>query len=80
METMEELRMVPLAANQNTGNVVNLEDYRDPLEIRTLDTRAMEFFETLADEFLGKNVLLITTIVMYKDENNILRIKDYKLD
>ena len=77
---MEELRMVPLAANQNTGNVVNLEDYRDPLDIRALDTRAMEFFETLSDEFLGKNVLLITTIVMYKDENNILRIKDYKLD
>lgn len=77
---MEELRMVPLAANQNTGNVVNLEDYREPLDIRALDTRAMEFFGTLADEFLGKNVLLITTIVMYKDENNILRIKDYKLD
>lgn len=72
---MEELRMVPVAANQNTGNVVNLEDYREPL-----DTRAMEFFDALADEFLGKNVLLITTIVMYKDENNILRIKDYKLD
>lgn len=67
--------MVPIIANDNNGNVVNLEDYREPL-----DTRAMEFFDMLADEFLDKNVLFITAIVMYKDENNILRIKDYKLD
>ena len=67
--------MVPIIANDNLGNVVSLEDYREPV-----DTRATEFFDALADEFLDKDVLLITAIVMYKDENNNLRIKDYKLD
>lgn len=75
METLEELRMVSTIANDNGGNVVSLEDYREPI-----DTRAMEFFDALADEYLNKEVLLINAVVMYKDEKNILHVKDYKLD
>ena len=67
--------MVPTIANDNLGNVINLEDYREPV-----DTRAMEFFNALADEYLNKEVLLISAVVMYKDEKNILHVKDYKLD
>jgi hypothetical protein len=65
--------MVPV--NDNHGNVVSLDDYREPL-----DTRAMEFFDALADEYLNKEVLLIKAVVMYKDEKNILHVKNYKLD
>ncbi len=75
METLEELRMVSTIANDNGGNVVSLEDYREPI-----DTRAMEFFDALADEYLNKEVLLIKAVVMYKDEKNILSVKNYKLD
>jgi hypothetical protein len=67
--------MVSTIANDNGGNVVSLEDYREPI-----DTRAMEFFDALADEYLNKEVLLINAVVMYKDEKNILHVKDYKLD
>jgi hypothetical protein len=75
VETLEELRMVSTIANDNGGNVVSLEDYREPI-----DTRAMEFFDALADEYLNKEVLLIKAVVMYKDEKNILSVKNYKLD
>jgi hypothetical protein len=67
--------MVSTIANDNGGNVVSLEDYREPI-----DTRAMEFFDALADEYLNKEVLLIKAVVMYKDEKNILSVKNYKLD
>lgn len=75
METLEELRMVPTIANDNLGNVIDLENYRKPV-----DTRATKFFDALADEYLNKEVLLINAVVMYKDEKNILHVKDYKLD
>ncbi len=74
METLEELRMVPTIANDNLGNVIDLENYRKPV-----DTRATEFFDALADEFLGTEIALVTVIAMYRDENGKLLIKDYKL-
>lgn len=74
METLEELCMVPTIANDNLGNVIDLENYRKPV-----DTRAAEFFDALADEFLGTEIALVTVIAMYRDENGKLLIKDYKL-
>lgn len=74
METLEELRMVPVAANQNTGNVVNLEDYREPL-----DTVIIDFFDELADEFLDTEVLKIHVVALCKDKNGKLFVKAHTI-
>jgi hypothetical protein len=63
--------MVPTIANDNLGNVINLEDYREPL-----DTRAMEFFNALADEFLGEDVICVSVVLVAQDSNGQLIFKE----
>jgi hypothetical protein len=71
VETLEELRMVPTIANDNLGNVIDLENYRKPV-----DTRASEFFDALADEFLGEDVICVSVVLVAKDSNGQLIFKE----
>ena len=66
--------MVPIIANDNLGNVVSLEDHRKPV-----DTRAMEFFDSLSDEYLGINVAWVSVNIIYRDENGEPHVKEYRL-
>jgi hypothetical protein len=61
--------MVPV--NDNHGNVVSLDDYREPV-----DTRATEFFNALADEFLGEDVIWASVVLVTKSKDNEFIVKE----